>query len=96
MPGPHCPAPSARPFPTLPHHPRPAAQLGLELTLASRALNYSSPQDALDDLAGLWNGLSNLAALPTTTLAAFQAKQGGGGGEGAQQAAAAGKGEARV
>lgn len=72
----------------------------MELTLASRALSYSSPEEALDDLAGLWNGLTNLAALPTTTVAAFSKPGGGGSGgagpTGTQQQSAVGKSEARV
>lgn len=52
--------------------------LGLELTLAARALSYSSPQDALDDLAGLADRAATLAALPLKTAQALQSGSGAG------------------
>jgi hypothetical protein len=57
-------------------------QLGLELTLASRALDYSSPQDALDDLTALYNKAASLASLPAKAAGAV-------GGAGRKAAAAA-------
>lgn len=59
-----------------------ATQLGLELTLALRALSYGSPQEALDDLAAFYNGATNLATLPLKAVEGFQAKASGGGDAG--------------
>lgn len=38
--------------------------LGLEATLALRVMQYNSPQDALDDIAGLVNTIRNAAKIP--------------------------------
>lgn len=87
---------------TSPPPPPLLLQVGLELTLASRALSYSSLQDALDDVAGLYNGIANLAALPAKAAEAFQSNGSGGGAapagaaQGRQVPAAASKTEARV
>ncbi|KAI7837815.1 hypothetical protein COHA_008303 [Chlorella ohadii] len=62
--------------------------LGLELTLVLRALSYSSPQEALDDLAGLYNKAAALAALPAKAAEALQS--GGGGAQGGSASAGSG------
>lgn len=63
-------------------------QLGLELTLVSRALQYNSLQDAYDDVVALYQSATTLATLPLKAAEALQGRAAGGG----QQAA--GKGEA--
>lgn len=60
------------------YRPPPWVQLGLELTLVSRALTYDSLQDALDDL-------SSLAALPAKAAESLQALQGRASAVGQQQ-----------
>ncbi len=45
-----------------------------------RALSYSSPQEAMDDLAGLYNKAAALAALPSKAAEALQSGSGAQGG----------------
>lgn len=61
---------SCAPAPTL-------LQLGLELTLVLRALSYSSPEEALDDLTALYNKAAALATLPAKAAEALQSGSGG-------------------
>jgi hypothetical protein len=60
----------------------PWLQLGLELTLVSRALSYGSLGEAVDDLQALYSGTASILTLP-----ARAAEKLGRAGRGAQQAA---------
>lgn len=75
-----------------PAAPHPPPQLGLELTLVSRALTYDSFQDALDDLSSLYSGAASLATLPLKAADALQGRASGAGQQ--QQQQPAGKSEA--
>jgi hypothetical protein len=59
--------------------------LGLELTLVTRALSYSSVDDALDDLRGVAAAATTLASLPAKAAEAL-----GGAGRGSAQQPAGG------
>ena len=66
-------------------------QLGLELTLVGRALSYTSLDDAVDDVAALYRGVSGLVTLP---LKAAELLGGDGGGSTAGTQARRREGEA--
>lgn len=59
-----------------------------------RALSYNSPEEALEDLAGLYNKAAALAALPAKAAEALQSGSGASssGGSGAAGSAVAGSG----